>query len=349
MTQAFFNGISNNYAQKYRHLYFFRIFEGIIVNKQASCNTYMKNWRELQEVNILIASILLFAICSCSSGTDTPEPPEPPEPPVVEEKIPINLSAGIETRATDTTFEESDQIGIYVVNYENGSPITLKNSENHVNNMKFTYTSSKWNPLTPIYWKDKNTKADFYGFYPYAPVSDISAHIFEQKTDQSTLNNYKSCEFLWGKSGGASPSVPTVDLTMKHIFSNIIIKVEPGDGFTAESLAAAEVSVSLEQIKSKASVNLKTGVATATGNEEKVTPLFMDRIYKAWVIPQTISADNFITITVDGKEFNLSEEFTFVANKQHTFTVKVSKTNNGMNTSIGAWETDDIDYGGTVI
>ena len=58
------------------------------------------------------------------------------------------------------------------------------------------------NPDTPVYWKDETTPADFYCYYPYMQtVSDVTAVPFSVKADQSTLENYKASELLWGKFG----------------------------------------------------------------------------------------------------------------------------------------------------
>ncbi len=290
----------------------------------------------------MFTALLLWA---CSSGGDEPE-----VPPVETKKIPINLSVGVETRVTDSAFETSDKIGVYVVNDAGGAAVVLQNADNQVDNMCYTYNISKsWTPDTKTYWKDETTKADFYCYYPYASVSNVQSHIFELHEDQSTLSNYKASEFLWGKVSGASPTEAAVDILAKHIFSNAIIKLEAGDGFTTETLAAATVEVRLGGIKTQATINLATGVATATGTVKQILPLKETDCYRALIVPQTVSSNDFIVVTVNDKEYRLGKEFTFMANQKHTFTVKVSRTGNGVNVNVGSWETDDTDHGGTAI
>jgi hypothetical protein len=123
--------------------------------------------------------------------------------------------------------------------------------------------------------------------------------------------------------------------------------VAAGNGFTAESLAAAEVSVKLNNFKTASTINLATGEISATGNAQSITPYYIEGSYKALIVPQTVNAENFITVTVDGRDYNLNKGFTFQSGKRHTFTVTLSKTSNGVNVSIGAWEDDEIDNGGT--
>ena len=54
-----------------------------------------------------------------------------------------------------------------------------------------------------------------------------------------------------------------------------------------------------------------------------------------------------VTVTVDGRDFNLQKAFTFEGGKRHRFTVVLNKTSNGINVTIDQWEDDGIDHGGT--
>ena len=275
------------------------------------------------------------AMVSCSDNVENvPTTPET-------DRLPINISTTL-TRATDSAFEAGDKVGIFIVN----EPDALATSGNHVDNMGFTY-SSKWTPDTPIYWLDQTTKADFYCYYPYASTANTAAHAFATKADQSSLANYKASEFLWGKTTGVAPTEEAVNITTNHTFSNALVILKPGDGFTKESLAAATKSVKICGVKTNATINLATGVATATGNATEVTPYLENGQYRALIVPQTTADGALIVVTVDGVDYTLSRSMTFKANKQHKFTVTLNKVSNGVNVGIGSWETDEEDYGGS--
>ena len=115
-----------------------------------------------------------------------------------EGKLPINISVGQQTRANDTTFENGDEVGIYVVNYDGSTAGTLKDEGNQADNAKFTYNSSEWTPDEDIYWKDQNTSADFYAYYPYIVSTNVAAHTFSVQTNQSQETNFWASDFLWG-------------------------------------------------------------------------------------------------------------------------------------------------------
>lgn len=286
----------------------------------------------MKKLFILMAAVA--AMVSCSDNVENvPTTPET-------DKLPINISTTL-TRATDSVFEAGDKVGIFVVN----EPNALATSSNHVDNMGFTY-STTWTPDTPIYWLDQTTKADFYCYYPYAEGANTAAHAFATKADQSSLANYKASEFLWGKTTGVAPTEEAVNITTNHTFSNALVILKPGDGFTEESLAAATKSVKICGVKTNATIDLATGVATANGNATEVTPYLDGAQYRALIVPQTTAEGALIVVTVDGVDYTLSRSMTFKANKQHKFTVTLNKVSNGVNVGIGGWETDEEDYGG---
>ena len=293
---------------------------------------------------------MALSLYGCSSGNDDgtlPPTTDPdPETPVVE-KIPINLSCGIATRATDTGYETNDRIGLYVVNYQGSAAQPLKATGNHVDNMRFTYNGT-WTPDTPIYWQDETTPADFYAYYPYAAgIADVGAVPFNTKADQRAEADYKASEFLYGKATRVAPTEEAVVITTRHLMSCAVVKVAAGNGFTDESLAAAQVSVRLNGLKTQATVNLKDGSVSPTGNAAEVQPLDEgDGSYRALVVPQEVAEGQLITVNVDGKDYNLSRAFTFKSATRHTFTVTVSKTSNGINVNIEGWTDDEVDNGG---
>lgn len=283
---------------------------------------------------IFFLAAAFAAMVSCSENLEnTPVTP-------ATDKLPINITTTL-TRATDSAFEAGDKVGIYVVN----EPNTLAASGNHVDNMGFTY-STKWTPDTEIYWLDKSTKADFYCYYPYAEAASTTAHSFATKVDQSSLANYKASEFLWGKTTGVAPTEEAVNITTNHTFSNIVVVLKAGEGWGANAWSSATKSVKVCNVKTEATIDLSTGVATATGATTSVTPYDEGSQYRALIVPQTTVEGALIQAVVDGTTYTLTRAMTFKANKQHKFTVTINKLNNGVNVGIGSWEVDEEDYGG---
>ena len=258
-----------------------------------------------------------------------------------QEKWPINISTSI-TRATDTAFENGDKVGIFIVN----QPNALKASGNYVDNMAFTY-SGKWSSASPIYWKDETTKADFYCYYPYADnVSSIDAYPFSIKADQSTSANYKASDFLWGKTTGVSPTKEAVGITVSHLMSNIVIKLVAGAGYTESDMKSASVTIC--GLKTNSIINLTTGAVSASGSATDITPIAESNSLRALVVPQSVVNSDIIKVKIGETIYTLNQSVEFKSGKQHTCTLTVEGKNQGVNIGINGWETDEVDFGGTV-
>lgn len=218
----------------------------------------------------------LMAICLSSCGKEdgpgiTPEPTPDPQP----EKIEIKISAGIgATKATDAGFESGDCIGIYIVNRTGNGLDALRPSGNHVDNMRFTL-SSGWNPDSPIYWKDKETHADFYLYYPYRKIANANSVEIETKNDQSAEADYKSSDFMTGVRSDVAPTQSEVSLTANHLLSRVNIKLQAGDGFTDKALQDADLKVKVNGVYTKATVDLASSELKTSGNRILFSPTAM--------------------------------------------------------------------------
>ena len=306
--------------------------------------------------NIFTLIFAAAALCACSSGDDgspaTPPPTEPTDP-TPQAKLPINISTSLVqlsgTRVTDYAFEAGDKIGLYVVNRTaEGTAQPLKPTGNHVDNMAFTY-SGTWTPATPIYWLDDKTHADFYLYYPYrADMANVESMAVSLNAEQSTEAAYKASDFLVGSATDVAPTEQAVSIASRHLMSQMLITLVPGNGFTDETLAAADVSVRINAAMTNATVSLASATVSPTGATSAITPLKTgDFNYKALVVPQEINAGNLITVTVDGRDFNLPRTITLESGHLYRCTVTLSKTSNGINVSIDRWQDDGVDYGGT--
>ena len=268
-----------------------------------------------------------------------------------EERIPINISVGQQTKANDSNFNNGDKVGIYVVNYTDNDAGVLAISGNQVDNMGFTYTESAWDPASPVYWKDKKTSADFYAYYPYSTnVTDVTAHPFSVKADQRSEANFWASDFLWGKAEEITPTSSAVPIVTNHVLSRIIVEIKPGDGFTNATLAEALESVVISGLKTSAKIDLSTGISTEDGDAQEITPFYDSETgyYKAMIIPQTtVEESKLIVITTkDGTKYVYRKGYKFKANTQHKFTVTVNRSSACMNVTIGEWLIDDTDNNG---
>lgn len=290
----------------------------------------------------ILATLLLMVACNKQQPGPVPEPP--PTPPV-QEKIPINISFAPFTKATDSAYESGDIVGLYVVN----SGSALATTGNHADDVAVTFDGSKWKCATDLYWRDSETSASFYCYYPHSSsVADVKNLPFTVKTDQSTLSGYKTSELLWGSKTNVSPTSNVVEISSTHRMSNLLIYIIPGNGYTEETLAQEEISLTINNLKVNATLNLENGQVTAVGNAADIAPYKESNHYRALVPPQSIQDQTLVSLQVGDYSFSLKETLTLLSNTKHTVNLTVNKVSEGVNIGIGNWEIDENDHGGTV-
>lgn len=297
----------------------------------------MQNRFELMKKIVFLtiaASLLAFVSCQKGDGAGQVS--------LDGDRLPIQLSLSLQTKATDAGYENGDKIGVYV-SYQNG----LEPSGNYLDNVGFSLQNGVWEADATIYWADKTTPADFYCYYPYGVPFNARSYNFTVKSDQSTKANYSASDFLWGRTLGAAPGTGVVSISTSHIMSNILVYLEPGEGFAPQEFAEAEKSLKICNVKNNSLIDLQSGTVAATGDVAVITPYWTGECYRAVVVPQSIGTDaNFIVLTVNGVTYSLAREFVFQSGTQHRLTVKVNKLSSGLSVTIESWSIDDTEYTG---
>lgn len=288
----------------------------------------------MKKLTLIIVTLVVLGSCK-----KTEEPAPVPE----QELVPIQIATAV-TRATDYAFETGDNVGLFVVN----EPKNLQIRGNHVDNCKFTFDGTKWNAGEETYWLDATTKADFYCYYPYtSSVSSITAFPFQVCQDQSSESGYKASDLMWGKVQGIAPTPDPVMVTVNHSMSCLIVNLKAGTGWNEDDIKEAEVT--LCGLRTSALVNLADGTVIADGGTAEMKPLPIGAgIFKALVVPQKVSDAELVRIKVGTDSYSLKTTIGLKSGEQHTCTVVINRTGEGINIGIGPWETDDIDYGGLV-
>ena len=321
----------------------------------------MKRLRYITGAVAVAVALAAAVSCSFNEAGFEPQVEESGRKPIV---ISGSISQEYATRANDSGFCNGDVVGVYVVDYDGETPGVLQNEGNRADNLRFTFDEAayKWIPAYEIYWKDKKTHIDLYGYYPWGSPEDVENYTFEVEKDQrreaanGQLGGYEASDFLWGKSEDNAPTAEVIRLGFNHKMASARITLAKGLGFDDAEWAAAQKQVIVLNTARKSSINLKTGVVTASDEipSTGIIPYKDGDDYRAIVVPQTIPADTkILSITVDGESYFLdkSEDFIFYPSKQHNFTVTVNKRAAGgglefvlTSESITVWENDPISH-----
>ncbi|MBR4929304.1 MAG: fimbrillin family protein, partial [Bacteroidaceae bacterium] len=279
----------------------------------------------------------------------------------------INISGEItqvyQTRVNDAGFCNGDEVGIFVVDYDGSTPGQLLDEGNRADNVKHTFDEAnyKWTSAYELFFKDKKTNVDIYGYYPFANPDNVSAYAFEVQKDQSTtaaygkIGGYEASDFLWGKAQNIAPTDKVIKLGFRHMMASARVTLAEGTGFAEGEWGTLEKAVLMLNTKREATINLSTGEVTAAGNVPSTgtIPYANGGDYRAIIVPQTVAAGTpLVSITVGGTPYLLKkgEAFTYAASKQHNFTITVNKREGAgyefvlTSESITAWENDAVSH-----
>lgn len=286
-------------------------------------------------------------------------------------KMPITLSGEINqvsvTRVNDNGFCDGDVIGVYIVDYDGNTPGTLQLSGNRGDNVRHTFDEAayKWNSAYDLYWKDKHTHIDVYGYYPFGSPESIDAYAFTVQRDQSTssengtMGGYEASDFLWGKAENVAPTTSVVRLSMSHRMANARVTLVEGTGFEAGEWVKTEKTVLVTNLCREATINLADGTVTQNGGIESTAtiPSRVNDEWRAIVVPQSVAAGTTLfSITIGGVpyKFSKNENFTYMPGRMSNFSIRVDKkAGSGQYTltliseSITAWENDLVSHDAT--
>lgn len=245
------------------------------------------------------------------------------------------------TRATETSFEQGDKIGLFLTEYTGETPAPLQISGNWANNVAATLEGTEWVTAKKIFWSDN--RMDAYGYYPYMSLTSVDEQPFSIALDQSTertgdqLGGYEASDFLWAKTEGVDQSTETVTLQFSHRCSKLVIQLVKGPSYEGE--LPDNATVYIHNVVPTATIDLATGAVTkdvfgevATVKARKVN----NATYEAIMIPQRIESRRpFIEIVVNNISYLLEDTFQFKAGMQHTLSLVINSNPDQVSVDIG--------------
>lgn len=268
---------------------------------------------------ILAVATLLMVSCENDADTSIINPNE------------IRVEASVkQTRASATSFEIGDKMGLYAVEYSGDEVASLQVSGNFINNEALTYNGSTWMGARTLYWSDK--PCDFYGIYPYQEPATVSEYLFDLPTNQNSpetddaLSGYEAADLLWAKATKVSREDGAVQLQFNHMMSRVVVKIERGAKYEGE--LPEDITVHLYNTVTTAEVDFTRGSLQRYAHGEKNT-ITMKQLsgdtFAAIVVPQNIERRTpLVEITMEGIAYLLNYSMSFRPGYQHTITVTLN-------------------------
>lgn len=246
---------------------------------------------------MLSAAVLTLAACTQNDWTDSSGLPEGKYPLVIE-------AGGLESVASRATVDGNWE-GVTDVALQVGAEVktyTVSASGANKENAMLSSTA-------PFYW---TSRADITvtAWWPYN-TADLSMPEVKVKADQSSLENFKSSDYVYAHSDAVEFEHPTLEFT--HRTARVTVTLVEGKGVT--SLEGASVSLN--------------GLDTEHENPASVTPYKVSDgfTYDALVAPQTIAQGTaFITVTLNGTTYSYVPDaaIELAAGSRYNYTVKVN-------------------------
>lgn len=253
--------------------------------------------KTLRHIFMLSAAVLALAACTQNDWTDSSGLPEGKYPLVIE-------AGGLESVASRATVDGNWE-GVTDVALQVGAEVkTYTVSASGANKENAMLSSA-----APFYW---TSRADITvtAWWPYN-AADLSMPEVKVKADQSSLENFKSSDYIYAHSDAVEFEHPTLEFT--HRTARLTVTLTPGDGINRVEEATLKF----------------TGLDTEGGNPASITPYHTAGtvVYDALVAPQTIAQGTaFITVTLNGTTYSYVPDaaIELAAGSRYNYTVKVN-------------------------
>lgn len=285
----------------------------------------------MKQTSITLATAVLLLSGSCSKTEDIN---------AVSNEIRFSAEYPSVTRATATSFESGDMMGVYVTKYDGNMPQLLQVSGNYVNNSQAVYNGSTWSCTPAIYWEDG--KFDIYAYYPYDKPVSVDNYAFTVALDQSVpettdaLNGYEASDFLWAKAESVS-RMDVVPLTFHHRMSRFVIRLQKGEDYEGD--IPSDAVVRIHNTVPMADIDLATGIVTknAYGSTHSITARKDDAgVYSAILVPQRIDTHRpLVEVLAKGVSYLVESSFVFKTGTQHTMTITLNNDPDRVKIEVG--------------
>ena len=253
-------------------------------------------------------------------------------------------------RATETTFETGDAIGVYAAVRMSSAPATLKTSGNYADNKRFVWNGSQFvadgdaNEIAAGY------ETDYYAYYPYREdMGNPLDYDFSIQGDQREGITLSDFMYAANRSGTTDK---VITLAFSHRLSRLQVTYTPEAG---EALSG----VTIQRARATANINLGTGTANTLGATSDIRMYNDGGTFTAVIPAQDRDADGtFLTLLfADGtkKDYTLTAKKEFLAGHttvipfmgkelQYTFTVSPETIGSGYSGGIYNYETVSNKY-----
>lgn len=289
------------------------------------------NKHSLQPFGALLLLIGGLSLSACSNE----------EMPMDDDRVALQVTSGIQTRAYDDQWEENDPIGIFGYTQAE-TPMEWSNNVQYVT-VTGDGTFAPAQDEVPIYLPIDGTAVDFVAYYPYTKTLADGVYTVDV-TDQSDQGNI---DLMAAGKQTTNRISHSVAFNFKHKLSKIYLTFKAGEDMTIADLAGMTVQLTGQQTQATFDVTQpESEVSVTTGNPVTLNlKTSADGTSAEGIV---LPSDDFSGMTLHlvlannagyfNWDLNGSDAEKFEAGKKYVYDITVNRTRLSITSEITNWE-----------
>lgn len=270
--------------------------------------------------------LLLSAAAVVLSGCQKQTGPETSGPDGKGPAITLEGRVAPDSKVSDTSFDNGDEIGLTVVGWSGEEPAALSDYRDE-DNVRYVYEDGLFSALSTACYPNSEDKVTLWAYYPFTygggfvPGSD-ELHV-RVLASQDNEGDFKASDYLVAEASGISPSDAAVPMEFRHILAKVRLNVVL-DGASEEKVSAV-----MPYVAASAVYDMTEGTLSSLADHCEIAMFPVSSLcVEAIIVPQTVKAGDYLFyITVGERTFTYAaaEDMVFAAGTINEFRALVSQ------------------------
>lgn len=243
--------------------------------------------------------------------------------------ITLDGRVALESKVTDTSFENGDEVGLTVVAWNGEEPAVLSDDRDE-DNVPYVYEDGLFTALSAAYYPNATDKVTLWAYYPFTYgggfVQNGSKLPVMALVSQDKQADFKASDYLVAEAEGIVPSSMAVPMEFRHIMAKIRLNIVLEENTGVQS--SEQASAVMPWLATSALYDMAEDTLTSIADYRELEMFPVDGLHlEAIVVPQTVKAGDYLFyITIGGRMFIYAaeEDMEFVSGTVNEFNALLS-------------------------
>lgn len=267
------------------------------------------------------------------------------------DRVALQVTSGIQTRAIGSTWQKDDAIGIYML--KAGGTVIAENATNKRYTTDAESNAFKAEDYETIYFPVDGSDVDFIAYYPQQTLTDGSMTINVSSQTSLPKIDLMTAKVQSADSKKYNKSQPNVAFNFSHKLTKIELNIAYGTGLTAKDLEGLTVEITNQRTKASYTPLTETLTLNTDQTPQAVTFNTAENGMTAEAIllpnsevfnPQIANRQLVFTLKnpgVDGKtevfRWSIIDEKDFKAGERNIYNITINRTGLTVTATIEDW------------